>query len=113
MQDHVFLKVSPTKRVMRFDTHGKLSPRYMGSFLMLEKIGKVAYKLALPPALSGVHNVFFFLVRCVHNVFHVYLLQKYVPNPKHALDFTPLRSRENLKCEEQPIRIVNKKDQVL
>ncbi|XP_056158384.1 uncharacterized protein LOC130134750 [Syzygium oleosum] len=100
--DHVFLKVSPTKGVMRFDMRGKLSPRYVGPFLILEKIGEVAYKLALPPALSGVHNVLY-----------VSLLRKYVPNPEHVLDFTPLRLRENLTYEDQPIRIVDRKDRVL
>ncbi|XP_056159705.1 uncharacterized protein LOC130135188 [Syzygium oleosum] len=100
--DHVFLKVSPMKGVMRFGTRGKLSPRYVGPFLILEKIGEVAYKLALPPALSGIHNVF-----------HVSLLRKYVTNPEHVLDFTPLRLRENLTYEERPIRIVDKTEQVL
>ncbi|GKB07300.1 retrotransposon protein, putative, ty3-gypsy subclass [Tanacetum coccineum] len=56
--DHVFLKVSPWKGVHRFGIKGKLSPRFIGPFEMLERVGEVAYHLALPPALSHVHNVF-------------------------------------------------------
>lgn len=56
--DQVFLKLLPTNGVMRFGKHGKLSPRYIGLFEILERIGQVAYKLALPPYLSSVHNVF-------------------------------------------------------
>jgi len=56
--DHVFLKISPTRGVIRFESKGKLSPRYIGPFEVVERIGAVAYKLALPPSLEGVHNVF-------------------------------------------------------
>ena len=55
---HVWLKVSPTRRVKRFGIKGKLSPRYIGPFEILEKVGKVAYRLALPPTMEGVHPVF-------------------------------------------------------
>jgi hypothetical protein len=56
--DHVYLKVSPMKGVKRFVVTGKLSPRYIGPFPVLEKCGKVAYKLELPPSLAGVHDIF-------------------------------------------------------
>ena len=58
MSDHVFLKVMPKRGVVRFDKRGKLAPRYIGSFEVLERVGIVAYRLALPPSLSGVHEVF-------------------------------------------------------
>ena len=65
--DFVFLKVAPMKGVMRFGKKDKLSPRYIGPFEITERIGKVAYKLALPSELSTVHNVF-----------HVSMLKRYV-----------------------------------
>ncbi|KAL5540548.1 hypothetical protein UlMin_043251 [Ulmus minor] len=77
--DSVFLKVAPMKGVMRFGKKGKLSPRFIGPFEILERIGKVAYKLALPPELSSVHNVF-----------HVSTLKRYVSDPSHVLKHEPI-----------------------
>ena len=73
--DHVFLKVIPKRGVVRFGKRGKLSPRFMGSFEILERLGTVAYRLALPPSRSGVHEVF-----------HVSMLRKYTPDPAHVVD---------------------------
>ena len=73
--DHVFLKVSPMRGLSRFGKKGKLSPRFVGPFEILEKIGTLAYRLALPPNLSQIHNVF-----------HVSMLRKYEPDPGHILD---------------------------
>jgi hypothetical protein len=56
--DHVYLKVSPMKGVKRFGVKGKLSPRYIRPFPILEKCGNVAYKMELPPSLVGVHDIF-------------------------------------------------------
>ena len=56
--DNVFLKVLPMKSVMRFGRKGKLSPRFVGPFEILERVGTLAYKVALPPSLSKIHNVF-------------------------------------------------------
>ena len=56
--EQVLLKVSPMKGVMRFGKRGKLSPRYIGPFEVLKCVGEVAYELALPLGLSGVHPVF-------------------------------------------------------
>ena len=65
--DHVFLKISPTRGVIRFGKHRKLNPRYIGPFEMLERIGSVAYSLALPTELSNIHNVF-----------HISMLRRYL-----------------------------------
>ena len=74
--DHVFLKMMPKRGVVRFDKRGKLSPRYIGPFEILERVGTFAYWLALPPSLSGVHEVFY-----------VFMLWKYTPDPTHLVDW--------------------------
>ncbi|XP_070045847.1 uncharacterized protein [Nicotiana tomentosiformis] len=75
--EKVLLKVSPMKGAMKFGKKGKLSPRYSRPFEVLQRTGEVDYKLALPPTLSSVHQVF-----------HVSLLWKYVGNPSHDLSFS-------------------------
>ena len=74
--DHVFLKVMPKRGVVRFGKRGKLSPRFSGPFEILERIGTVAYRLVLPPSMSGVHEVI-----------HVSMLRKYTPDPAHVVDW--------------------------
>ena len=100
--DHVFLKISPRRGLMRFGKSGKLSPRFIGPFEILERIGEVAYRLALPPQLSGVHDVF-----------HVSMLRKYEPDPSHVLDWTDLEVDEDASYEERPVRVLDRRDQVL
>ena len=100
--DMVFIRVAPMKGVMRFGKKGKLSPRYVGPFEILERVGSVAYRLALPPALSRLHNIF-----------HVSMLRRYVPDPSHILNYEPLQVKENLSYEEVPIQILDHKEQVL
>ena len=73
--DHIFLKVMPKRGVVRFVKQGKLSSRFIGPFEILERVGAVAYRLALPPSLSSVHEVF-----------HVSMLRKYAPDPAHVVD---------------------------
>ncbi|CAL5400001.1 unnamed protein product [Camellia sinensis] len=90
--DHVFLKISPTREVIRFRKCGKLNPRYIGPFEILERIGPVAYRLALPPELSNIHNVF-----------HVSMLRRYLRDPGHVIDYENLEVREDLSYEEQPV----------
>jgi hypothetical protein len=55
--EHFYLKVSPLRGPKRFHVNGKLSPRYVGSYLIVKRIKKVAYKLGLPPELTGMHLV--------------------------------------------------------
>ena len=59
IDEKVFLKVSPWKKVMRFEKKGKLSLRYIRSYEVIQKVGLVAYLLALPPELEKIHNVFY------------------------------------------------------
>ncbi|KAA0050376.1 ty3-gypsy retrotransposon protein [Cucumis melo var. makuwa] len=100
--DIVFLKVAPIKDVLRFEKKGKLSPRFVGPFEILERIGPVAYRLALPPSFSAVHDVF-----------HVSMLRRYVADPTHVVDFEPLRINENLSYEEQPVEILAREVKML
>jgi hypothetical protein len=77
--EHDYLKVSPLRGTKRFHVKGKLSPRYVGPYLIMQRIGKVAYKLELPPELAGVHPVFHVsqLRKCM-------VVEKRVPT--HTLD---------------------------
>jgi len=95
--DHVFLKISPSRGVMRFGKKGKLSPRYVGPFEILERIGEVAYRIALPPQFSGLHNVF-----------HVSMLRKYVADPPHVIQLEVPEIRQDLSLEERPVEIVDR-----
>ena len=100
--DHVFLRVSPRKGVFRFGKKGKLAPRYIGSFEILQRVGEVAYQLALPPQLFGIHDVF-----------HVSLLRKYEPDVSHILDWQELNLQKNMKYEERPREILDVQERVL
>ena len=100
--NHVFLKVSPMKSVMRFGRKRKLSPRFVGPFEILERVGTLAYKVVLPPSLSKIHNVF-----------HILTLRKYVFYPSHIVELEPIQISEDLTYEEVPIQIVDVMDKVL
>ncbi|XP_073015543.1 uncharacterized protein [Primulina eburnea] len=100
--DHVFIKIAPLKGVMRFGKKGKLSPRYIGPFEILDKIGDRAYRLALPPDLDRIHNVF-----------HVSMLRKYLANPSHVLRYESLELLPNLSYDEMPVQIIDRKVKVL
>ena len=98
----IFLKVAPIRGVMRFGKKGKLSPRYIGLFEVIERINEVAYRLALSPALSGLHDVF-----------HVSMLKKYLHDPSHILSYESLDVDPKLTNEEKPVEILDQKDKVL
>ena len=99
--DHVFLKVMPKRGVVRFDKRGKLSPRFVGPFEILERVGTVAYRLALP-SMSGVHEVF-----------HVSMLRKYTLDPAHVVDWGQIEVDMDETFEEGPVCIIDSRDQVL
>jgi hypothetical protein len=96
--DMVFVKVSPTKSVFRFRKKGKLSPRYVGPFEVLGRVGEAAYCVALPPQ--------------IHNVFHVSMLRKYVHDPSHVICFDDVDIRDDLTFDERPIEIVDRHERV-
>ena len=95
--DHVFLKVSPMKGLMRFRKKKKLALRYIGPFEILDRVGGVSYRLALPPQMSQVHLVF-----------HVSILRKYVSNPTHILPVQDVSVEKNITYREEPIAIIGK-----
>jgi hypothetical protein len=99
--DHVYLQVSPMKGVKRFGMKGKLAPRYIRPFPILEKCGLVAYKLELPPSLAGVHDIFHIsqLKKCLKAAVDVVLLE-----------VTPLKV--DLTYPKHPIKILDQKDRV-
>ena len=91
------LKVSPMKGVMRFGKRGKLSPRYNGPFEVLKRVGQVAYELALPLGLSGVHPVF-----------HVSMLKRYHGDGNYIIRWDSVLLDENLTYEEEPVAILHR-----
>ncbi|GJR20793.1 hypothetical protein Tco_0969320 [Tanacetum coccineum] len=100
--DRVFLKVSPCRGVRRFGLKGKLSPRFIGPFEILDRVGEVSYRLALPPQLSHVHNVF-----------HVSLLRGYNYHPYHVVQYPFDKIREDLSFVEQPETILDRQERVM
>ena len=98
----MFLKVSPFKGVIRFGKRGKLNPRYIGPYEILERVGKMAYRLALPPNLASVHNVF-----------HVSMLKKYGLDKSHVLEQEPIEIYEDLSFEEKLVWILDYKIKTL
>ena len=102
IREKVFLKVSPWKKVMRFGKNGKLSPRFIGPYEVIKKVGPMAYRLALPPNLEKIHNVF-----------HVSMLRRYRLDPSHVVSTETIELRPDLKYErpdltyeEEPVEIL-------
>ncbi len=93
--DKVFLEVSPWKKIMRFGKKGKLSPRFIGPYEVLEKVGLLAYRLALPPEFEKIHNVF-----------HVSMLRRYRSDPSHILLIEEIEVNLELTYDEEPIKIL-------
>ncbi|XP_035838036.1 uncharacterized protein LOC118485725 [Helianthus annuus] len=95
--DRVMLKVLPWKGVVRFGKRGKLNPRYVGSFKILEQIGKVAYKLELPAELGNVHDVF-----------HVSQVKKCLSDETLVVPFQELKIDDRLQFVKGPIEIMDR-----
>ena len=82
----------PKRGVVRFGKRGKLLPRLIGPFEILERVGNVAYRLALPPSMSGVQEVF-----------HVSMLRNYTPDPAHVVDWGRIEVDIDGTFEEGPV----------
>ncbi|GJV12938.1 putative reverse transcriptase domain-containing protein [Tanacetum coccineum] len=91
------IRVSPWKGVVRFGKKGKLAPRYVGPFEIVERVGPVAYRLKLPQELS-----------CVHDTFHVSNLKKCLAEPDVQVPLDEIEIDENLRFVEEPIEIVER-----
>ena len=81
---------------MRFKRKGKLSPRFIGPYEVIEKVGLVAYRLALPPKLEKIHNVF-----------HVSMLRRYRSDPFQVISSEIIELRLDLTYEEEPVEILD------
>ena len=90
------------KGVVRFGKRGKLSPRFIGPFEKLEIVDTVACWLALPPGMSGVHEVF-----------HISILRRYTPDPAHVVGWGKIEVDTDGTFEEGPMCIMDSRDQVL
>ena len=82
--------------MVRFGKRGKLLPRFIGPFKLLERVGTVAYRLALLPSMSGVHEVF-----------HVFMLQKYTPDPAYVVDWGEITVDTDGTFEEGLVHIMD------
>ena len=92
----------PNRGVVRFGKRGKLSLRFIEPFEKLERIGTVAYRLVLPPSMTGIHEVF-----------HVSMLRKYTPYPAHVVDWGQKEVDTDGTFEEGLVCILDSRDKVL
>ena len=83
--DKVFLKVSPWRKILQFGQKGKLNPRFIGPYEILKRVGPMAYRLALPPELAKLHDVF-----------HMSMLRRYRSDESHLLPVQEIQVQENL-----------------
>ncbi|KAJ9552981.1 hypothetical protein OSB04_017026 [Centaurea solstitialis] len=100
--DRVLLKVSPWKGVIRFRKRGKLGPRFIGPFVVIARVGKVAYRLELPPELSQIHNTF-----------HVSQLRKCLADESAHVPLEDIQVDERLSYIERPIAVLERKTKTL
>ncbi|GMI64523.1 hypothetical protein HRI_000121600 [Hibiscus trionum] len=100
--DHVFLKVSPWKKVMRFGRKSKLSTRFIGPYEVVERVGPMSYRLRLPYELEKSHDVF-----------HASMLQRYRSDSSHVMPVEDIELRLDLSYDEEPVEILDSSSKVL
>ena len=94
----MFVRIRPSKSTIRFGKGTKLSPRFIGPFEILEKVGPVAYRLALPPHLHKTHNVF-----------HVSVLRHYVADESHKINWKELQVSDEGTIRVEPLLILDRR----
>jgi hypothetical protein len=95
--DHVFLKVKTNRNSLKLGSCAKLTARFYGPFEILERIGPIAYMLALSASMT------------VHNVSDVSLLKKYVLDANHVIDWTVIQVEPEGVLQVHPVRILDRK----
>ncbi|XP_052197241.1 uncharacterized protein LOC127804420 [Diospyros lotus] len=100
--DKVYLKIIHSQVISQGKEKKKLSPRYIGLYEILERVGVVAYRLALPPTMSNIHNIF-----------HISRLRKHEPDPTQKIPVEAIELREDLTYPEELVEILDTKEQVL
>jgi hypothetical protein len=93
--ERVFLRLTPRRSIEKDKKRKKLQPRYIGPFSIIQRIGKVTYRLELPHELRGIHDVF-----------HVSQLRQYISDPEHVINDKPIELKTDLNYDEQPIKIL-------
>ena len=97
VDDRVLLKVSPWKGVVRFGKKGKLAPRYVGPFTIIERVGKVAYRLELPTELENVHPVF-----------HVSNLRRCLADENLHIPLDEVQIDPTMQFVEKPVEVLDR-----
>ncbi|WJX56312.1 hypothetical protein P8452_41980 [Trifolium repens] len=100
--DHVFFRVTPKLGLRGVFKTKKLCPRFIGPYQILRRVGPVAYQLALPPSMSGLHDVF-----------HVSQLRKYIPDPYQPVELEQIDLQPDLTYQPDPVRIVERDAKIL
>ncbi|XP_028078637.1 uncharacterized protein LOC114280459 [Camellia sinensis] len=95
--NHVFIKVTPMKGHTHFGAKGKLAPRYIGPYKIIEKLSPVAYRVALPPTMEHMHNIF-----------HVSMLRESLLDPQQVIELTQILVSDDYIYEERPIQVVSR-----
>jgi hypothetical protein len=100
--DEVLLKMSPTKGIVHFGIKGKLSPRYIGPYLITARVGSLAYHHQLPESMARVHPVF-----------HVSMLRKYIRDPELKIEADLIIIQQDLTIDAQPVRVLEFSERVM
>jgi hypothetical protein len=100
--DQVLLRVSPIRGVVRIGVSEKPSPRYIGPFSILARVGSLDYRLQLPESMAGVHPVF-----------HVSMLRKFLCDPDHQIELELIVVEQDLTLECRPVHILESSERVM